>query len=636
MMAGEPSAAAPRGQIRRAWLVTGLAGWIIGGVYLIVAAANRNLVSDFGFSLYHLPAYAGLFALLAISVVGLSRTFRARRPWRAAFPPGYGPLGAATIVLVGYVALDFVWRQMFGIEPGVEGGLAPSRLLLPIGLVLLALGPVRAGLQDRSGGIWLPATIAAGLLVAAASVSVTNYNPIVSPWIEQATNIRQDDSEIWVMAADGSAQTRLLPAGNGMEYSLPTWSPDGRTIAFTRWQVGSEDTAAELWSVGLDGASSHQILSGQARSWVPAWSPDGTWIAYTVDATRPNSPIAAGGPQPGNAPDLQPASGPTQLWLVHPDGSGAHQLTTGGFGNTSASWSPDGSRIAFSSTRDGNGEIYVIGVDGSGEARLTNAPASDWAPAWAPDASRIAFTSDRTGDEEIWSMRPDGTDLRQLSSTPGINDLPAWSPDGSRIVFASDRSGFLDLWSMAPDGGDLRNLTDSPALDEGHWGIAFSPDGNQIAYAAAGPQPAVAQPLARVDLGAAGTLLSAVFIAILGLLVVGLGAPLGAVTLALAIEAGLASAVSGDWRFLPAILIGGVIVEALARRYRRFGAERIVGAGLPAAFVLAIGVTLLVIGRLGWSPTLWLGVSLAAGISGAVLGELFTRARPGVRGSGEA
>ena len=64
-------------------------------------------------------------------------------------------------------------------------------------------------------------------------------------------------------------------------------------------------------------------------------------------------------------------------------------------------WSPDGSKIAFHSTRDGNNEIYVMNADGSGQTRLTNNPAAGLLPAWSPDGIKIAFTSIRGGNQEI-------------------------------------------------------------------------------------------------------------------------------------------------------------------------------------------------------------------------------------------
>jgi len=71
------------------------------------------------------------------------------------------------------------------------------------------------------------------------------------------------------------------------------------------------------------------------------------------------------------------------------------------------SWSPDGSKITFSSDIDGNDEIYVMNADGSNQTRITNNDAEDWYPSWSPDGSKIAFTSERDGDFEIYVMNAD-------------------------------------------------------------------------------------------------------------------------------------------------------------------------------------------------------------------------------------
>jgi Tol biopolymer transport system component len=72
-------------------------------------------------------------------------------------------------------------------------------------------------------------------------------------------------------------------------------------------------------------------------------------------------------------------------------------------------WSPDGSRLAFVSDRDGNEEIYVMNSDGSGQTRLTDSPASDAGPSWSSDGKRITFVSERDGEARQYSMNADGT-----------------------------------------------------------------------------------------------------------------------------------------------------------------------------------------------------------------------------------
>jgi len=115
-----------------------------------------------------------------------------------------------------------------------------------------------------------------------------------------------------------------------------------------------------------------------------------------------------------------------------------------------------------------------MNADGTDPRNLTNHPRFDSGPAWSPDGTRIAFNSDRDGNPEIYVMNADGTDPRNLTNDPDFDVLPAWSPDGSRIAFTSDRDEGDDevcvmcddeVYVMNADGTDPRNLTNNPAED---------------------------------------------------------------------------------------------------------------------------------------------------------------------------
>ena len=109
---------------------------------------------------------------------------------------------------------------------------------------------------------------------------------------------------------------------------------------------------------------------------------------------------------------------------MHADGTNAARLTSHAADDDSPAWSPDGSRIAFVSDRDGNREIYVMYANGSRPTRLTNAPASDSRPAWSPDGSQIAFTSFRDASTAaVFVMNADGSGVRRLA----FGRDPAWS-----------------------------------------------------------------------------------------------------------------------------------------------------------------------------------------------------------------
>ncbi|MCI0488870.1 MAG: LpqB family beta-propeller domain-containing protein [Blastocatellia bacterium] len=149
------------------------------------------------------------------------------------------------------------------------------------------------------------------------------------------------------------------------------------------------------------------------------------------------------------------------------------------YDNFYPTWSPDGSKIAFTSTRDGNREIYVINTDGSQEIRLTSNPASDWVPAWSPDGSKIAFVSDRDGNLEIYVMSADGSKQTRLTDNTAADVRPSWSPDSSRIVFNSNRDGHNEIYVMNADGTDPIRLTKTSAHSDWAW---WSSDGSKILF----------------------------------------------------------------------------------------------------------------------------------------------------------
>ena len=144
-------------------------------------------------------------------------------------------------------------------------------------------------------------------------------------------------------------------------------------------------------------------------------------------------------------------------------------------------WSPDGQRLAFASSRDGNTEVYVMAADGTDPTNLTqNADTDGWNIVWSPNGQRIAFTSERDGNTEVYVMAADGTDQTNLTQSAGDDWAPVWSPDGQRLAFASNRDGNTEVYVMAADGTDQTNLTQSAGDD---WAPVWSSDGQRLAFA---------------------------------------------------------------------------------------------------------------------------------------------------------
>ena len=113
---------------------------------------------------------------------------------------------------------------------------------------------------------------------------------------------------------------------------------------------------------------------------------------------------------------------------MNADGSGAVPLTSSAGGNRYPKWSPDGSRIVFASTRDGNFEVYVMNADGSGQTRLTTSATPDYDPAFSPDGTLLAWSAaDGGGDNQIFTMSSTGGPATQLTFGEGAFQ-PDWQP----------------------------------------------------------------------------------------------------------------------------------------------------------------------------------------------------------------
>ena len=172
--------------------------------------------------------------------------------------------------------------------------------------------------------------------------------------------------------------------------------------------------------------------------------------------------------------------GNTEVYVMDADGTNPTNLTqnadTDGWNIV---WSPDGQRLAFTSERDGNTEVYVMDADGTDPTNLTQSAGDDWAPVWSPDGQHIAFTSNRDGNTEVYVMDADGSDPTNLTQSAGDDWVPVWSPDGQRLAFASNRDGNTEVYVMDADGTDLTNLTQDAGID---GNPVWSSDGQRIVF----------------------------------------------------------------------------------------------------------------------------------------------------------
>jgi Tol biopolymer transport system component len=246
--------------------------------------------------------------------------------------------------------------------------------------------------------------------------------PAVSPWpITPRENGR-------IAITTGDALKTLDPAGSDVvAIPLPgpglawhvAWSPDGERLALVMF----EDQQRTLYVMGADGSNPSRIASAENVS-DPSWWPDQKRIAY----------VAGSG-------------GRSTIHVVNSDGSDDRVLygieAPGTRSIFSAKVSPDGTQILFDQGTDEGFDIFVMAADGSAVRQLTHS-GQDYNPSWSPDGTRIAFTrQEGPMESDIFTMAADGTDFRRLTDDgKGRTNLdPIWAPDGTMIAFVAGRTG---------------------------------------------------------------------------------------------------------------------------------------------------------------------------------------------------
>jgi len=263
------------------------------------------------------------------------------------------------------------------------------------------------------------------------------------------------NSDIWIMQADGSNETQLTTFSDGDRW--PALSPDGSKIAY----VSYRSAQWTLWVMNSDGTNPVQLpYAGNVHA--PTWSTDGNKIAFA-----------------GDAEDGE------EIWTINADGSNPQRLTTSSVAAGNPAWSPDGSKLVYTyEPLDDYSDLYTVNSDGTGQTLLVSASGTGFSngqPSWSPDGTQIATIHSSAGNQgpyDLWLMDADGSNGQVLVlniTNPNVNNL-AWSQDGNWLTFTN--SGHI--WTVESDGSNPTEIANS-----GGW----EPDTNASGFSASTPTP---------------------------------------------------------------------------------------------------------------------------------------------------
>jgi Tol biopolymer transport system component len=270
-------------------------------------------------------------------------------------------------------------------------------------------------------------------------------------------------------------------------HRFATFSADGRQLAYVAC-AGRQFTPCDihLLQLGADYApigAPRRLTSQAVAMHGVSWTRDGRSLVYGTEAAHASFylwRVPVDGSQPPERLEIAGAGARNPVTVLSRDrlgftrsqigerlyrfepGGGAQPLLASSSSDYHAQFSPDGRRVAFSSTRAGETvEIWLAAADGSGPQPLTHGPGR-WqgAPSWSPDGRRIAFDSQaETGRRDIWIIDAEGGTPQQLTRDSGDEIMPMWSVDGEWIYFSSDQGAGRDIWRARVAGAGRERLT---------------------------------------------------------------------------------------------------------------------------------------------------------------------------------
>lgn len=293
--------------------------------------------------------------------------------------------------------------------------------------------------------------------------------------------------------------TRLRQLTFGGNNAEAYFSSDGKWLTFQRQQKVDEG-CDQQFVMRTDGSGVRQISNGEGRTTCGYFiEQDQRVIFSSTHLGNPACPVP-----PDRSQGYVWPLGQFELFTVKRDGTDLKQLTNTGAYNAEATASPDGKRVIFTSTRDGDVDLYTMNVDGSDVRRLTTRVGYDGGAFFSPDGSKIVWRAQypvtaadsadylrllknrlvRPAKLELWVANADGSNPKQITDLGGANFAPFFHPDGKRIIFSTNhadpRGRAFDLFLINVDGTGLEKVTNFGDFDGFPM---FSPDGKQLVFA---------------------------------------------------------------------------------------------------------------------------------------------------------
>jgi TolB protein len=240
-----------------------------------------------------------------------------------------------------------------------------------------------------------------------------------------------EGSDLYAVDYDGAGLLRLT--ANRVLNFCPSWSPDGREIAFTSYR----DHLQGLFLLETATGKVRQIIAQNGLNFGADWHPDGREMLVALSKT-----------------------GNPEIYRVKPDGSIIKRLTVSDAIEISPSWAPGGRDLVFTSDRTGTPQLYIMDSEGAGRRRLTFEGKYNDSAAWSPRGDQMAYATRESDITQIVVMKSTGEDRRVVTDRRWRNcEDPSWAPDGRHLVFASDRTGVFKLYVYDVEESTFRQLT---------------------------------------------------------------------------------------------------------------------------------------------------------------------------------